>query len=98
MTLTVIRGGEYARFMSDLPSPTRSLTLREIEEQHERVYRELEHGGAIRVYTNDSDMLLGVLTRDPRLFDAADIAQLQESGLIPPLDELVAMQDRADQA
>jgi hypothetical protein len=98
MTLTVVRGGEYARLMSDLPSPTRSLTLREIEDQRERVYGELERGGAIRVYTNDGGTLLGVLTRDPRLLDAADIAQLQESGLIPPLDELVAMQDREQSA
>ncbi len=98
MTLKLIRGGEYARLMSGLPSPIRSLTLREIEQQHERVYSELEQGGAIRVYTNDGSCLLGVLTRDPRLFDAADIAQLQEAGMTPPMDELAAMQDRDESA
>ena len=39
---------------------------------------------------------LGVLTRDKRLLDAADIAQLIENGHIPPLDELVAMDDRGE--
>ncbi len=64
--------------------------------QRERVYAELERGGAIRVYTNDMEHFLGVLTRDQRLLDAADIAQLIENGHIPPLDELVAMDDRGE--
>jgi hypothetical protein len=39
---------------------------------------------------------LGVLTRDQRLLDGAGIAQLIENGQIPPLDELVAMDDRGE--
>jgi hypothetical protein len=39
---------------------------------------------------------LGALTRDHTLLDAADIAQLIENGHIPPLDELVAMDDRGE--
>jgi hypothetical protein len=96
MTITLIRGQEYARLMSELPSPVRSLTLAEIEQQRERVYAELERGGAIRVYSNDSEHFLGVLTRDQRLLDAAGIAQLIENGQIPPLDELIAMDDRGE--
>ena len=96
MTITLIRGREYARLMSELPSPVRSLTLAEIERQHDRVYEELEHGGAIRVYTNDMQHLLGVLTRDQRLLDAAGISQLIENGHVPPLDELIAMDDRGE--
>ena len=96
MTITLIRGREYARLMSELPSPVRSLTLAEIETQRDRVYEELERGGAIRVYTNDMGHLLGVLTRDQRLLDGAGIAQLIENGQIPPLDELVAMDDRGE--
>ena len=82
--------------MSQLPSPVRSLTLAEIEAQHERVYDELERGGAIRVYTNDGEGFLGVLTREKGLLDEADIAQLIENGHIPPLDELIAMDDRGE--
>jgi hypothetical protein len=96
MTITLIRSREYARLMSELPSPVRSLTLAEIEQQRERVYEELERGGAIRVYTNDMEHFLGVLTRDQRLLDAAGIAQLIENGHIPPLDELIAMDDRGE--
>ena len=79
-----------------LPSPVRSLTLSEIQAQHARVLAELEQGGAIRVYTDDHEQLLGVLTREPGLLDEADIAQLIENGHIPPLDELLAMDDRGE--
>ncbi len=96
MTISLIRGREYAQLMSELPSPVRSLTLAEIETQRDRVYEELERGGAIRVYSNDMEQFLGVLTRDQRLVDAAGIAQLIENGHIPPLDELVAMDDRGE--
>jgi hypothetical protein len=96
MSITLIRGGEYARLMSELPSPVRSLTLAEIEDQHKRVFADLENGGAIRVYTNDMEHFLGVLTREKTLLDAAGIAQLIENGHIPPLDELVAMDDRGE--
>ena len=96
MSITLIRSREYARLMSELPSPVRSLTLAEIEDQRERVYAELERGGAIRVYSNDSEQFLGVLTRDQRLLDAAGIAQLIENGQIPPLDELLAMDARGE--
>lgn len=96
MTITLIRDERYARLMAQLPSPVRSLTLAELEAQHERVFAELEGGGAIRLYTNDMERYLGVLTRDQRLLDAADLAQLIENGHIPPLDELVAMDDRGE--
>lgn len=96
MTITLIRDERYARLMAQLPSPVRSLTLAELEAQHERVFAELERGGAIRVYTNDMARYLGVLTRDKTLLDAADIAQLIENGHMPPLDELVAMDDRGE--
>jgi len=83
-----------ARLIAQLPSPVRSLTLAEIEQQHKRVFDELERGGAIRVYAKDDEHFLGVLTRDKTLLDAADIAMLIENGHIPPLDELIAMDDR----
>ena len=96
MSITLIRAREYACVMSELPSPVRSLTLAEIGDQRERVFDELERGGAIRVYSNDDEHFLGVLTRDQTLLDAADIAQLIENGHVPPLDELIAMDDRGE--
>jgi hypothetical protein len=97
MTITLIRaGGRYARLMGELPSPVRSLTLAEVEAQQERVFAELEQGGAIRLYTNDNPRFLGVLTREKALLDAADIAQLIENGHIPPLEQLLAMDDRGE--
>ncbi len=96
MTITLIRDGEYARLMPELPTPVRSLTLGEIEAQHERVYDELEHGGAIRVYTNDMEHFVGVLTRKGGLLGDAFIGQLIENGHLPPLDELLAMDDRGE--
>ena len=81
---------------ADLLIGLRERVQLEIEHQRDRVYEELERGGAIRVYTNDSQHFVGVLTRDQRLLDAAGIAQLIENGHIPPLDELVAMDDRGE--
>ena len=96
MSITLIRAREYARLVTQLPSPVRSLTLAEIDAQHERVYDELERGGAIRVYTNDGEHFLGVLTREKGVLDEAGIAQLVENGHIPSLDELIAMDDRGE--
>jgi len=96
MSITLIRSREYARVMSELPSPVRSLTLAQIEDQREQVFAELERGGAIRVYSNDGEHFLGVLTRDQRLLHAAGIAQLIENGQVPALDELLAMDDRGE--
>ena len=50
-TLTLIRTRRYARLMSELPTPVRSMTLAEIQADHEQVYNLLEQGGVIRVYT-----------------------------------------------
>ena len=50
--------------MSELPTPVNSMTLAEIQADHEQVYNLLEQGGAMRVYT-DEDHFLGVLTHDP---------------------------------
>ncbi len=96
MTLTLIRDERYARCMSELPSPVRSMTLAEIEAEHEQVFAELERGGAIRVYTEGMENFLGVLTRDRTLRHAADIAMLVQNEHIPSLEELEEMADRGE--
>ena len=65
MTIAVISGRRYSRGMASLPSPARALTLSEINADYARYLRELEDGGAIVVYSDDRQALLGVLTRDP---------------------------------
>jgi len=92
----MIHQREYAHAMTQLPSPVRSLTLAEIDEQHDRVFDELERGGAIRVYSNDGERYLGVLTRHQSLLGDADLAQMIENGTIPPLDQLLEMDDRGE--
>jgi hypothetical protein len=95
-TLTLIRDRRYARLMSELPTPVKSMTLAEIQADHEQVYNLLEQGGVIRVYTEGEDHFLGVLTRDRTVLDSADIGMLVQNGHIPALDELERMADRGE--
>jgi hypothetical protein len=96
MTLAVFRGREYHRAMATLPSPARALTLSEINSDYMRYLAELEEGGAIIVLSDDRQAVLGVLTRDPAVFGDAKLAQQIEDGHIPPLAELLAMDDRGE--
>ncbi len=89
MTIAVISGRRYSRGMASLPSPARALTLSEINSDYPRYLRELEDGGAIVVYSDDRQALLGVLTRDPEVFGDARLAQQIEAGHMAPLEELL---------
>ena len=98
MNAYLIIGAAYHRIMSDdgLPHPAEALTLLEVREQQARVLEMLEQGGAIIVYSDDHQHLFGVLTRDRRLLDAASIAAMIDTGHLPPLAELIAMDDRGE--
>jgi hypothetical protein len=89
MTIAVISGRRYSRVMASLPSPARALTLSEVNADYPRYLRELEAGGALLVYSDDHQALLGVLTRDPEVFGDAQLAQQIEDGHIPPLEQLL---------
>jgi hypothetical protein len=84
--------------MSDdgLPHPCEALTLSQVRDQQPRVIEMLEHGGAVIVYSDGQEHLLGVLTRDRRLLDEASIAAMIDTGHLPPLAELIAMDDRGE--
>jgi hypothetical protein len=43
-----------------------------------------------------SPMRLGVLTRDPALLGDVQVAQLIDAGHLPPIAELLAMDDRGE--
>jgi len=90
MTLSVIRGGRYDRFMSKLPSPASAMSLAEIQEDPERVAQDLMRGGVVLVLSDERDVYLGVLTREPSVLGDAELAQQIEAGHLPPLEQLLA--------
>jgi hypothetical protein len=81
--------------MATLPSPARNLTLSDINADYPKYLAELEQGGAILVYSDDRQALLGVLTRDPEIFGDARLAQQIEAGHLPPLEQL--LEDAVDE-
>jgi hypothetical protein len=94
MTLTVLRGEDYHRLMSKLPRPVRTMTLADIQADWQTVLAELKQGGAVLLESDGGEAFLGVLTRDAGMIGEAEIAQLVENGHIPPLEQLLAKDDR----
>jgi hypothetical protein len=94
----LISEAAYHRIMSDdgLPHPARGMRLSELHEDQSEVLAMLEQGGAIIVHTDDGEHLLGVLTRDRKLLDEASIAAMIDAGNLPPLAELIAIDDRGE--
>jgi hypothetical protein len=88
--------GEYHGLTSRLPSPVRTLTLKEIQADVPGVLAQLQQGGAILVESDDEQTLLGVLTREKGLLDEAELGAMIQNGQIPPLEELLAMDDRGE--
>ena len=97
MTVYLVARAAYHGGMDDgLPHPSEALSLAEIDADVERVTAMLAQGGAVIVLSNDREQLLGVLTRDPALLGDAQVAQLIDSGHVPPIAELLAMDDRGE--
>jgi hypothetical protein len=97
MTVYLVARPAYHQGMEDgLPHPSEALTLADIQDQLERVTGLLEQGGAVIVYSNDRQQRLGVLTRDPAVLGDAQVAQLIDAGHLPPIAELLAMDDRGE--
>jgi len=98
MTAYLVTRRAYHRAMSEdgLPHPAEALNLSEIRDQQARVIAMLERGGAVIVYSDDGEHLLGVLTRHPALLGEASIAAMIDTGHLPPLNELTAMDDRGE--
>jgi hypothetical protein len=97
MTVYLVARRAYHQGMDDgLPHPSEALTLAEIDSALERVMDMLERGGTVIVLSNDRQVRLGVLTRDPALLGDAQVAQLIDAGHLPPVAELLAMDDRGE--
>jgi hypothetical protein len=82
--------------IAQTPHPVRTLTLAEIQADWEGVLEELKEGGAILVESDGGEAFLGVLTRDTCMIGEAEIAQLIENCHMPPLEELLARDDRGE--
>ena len=97
MTAYVVAVRAYHRAMHDgLPHPSEALTVSELRDEQARVIEILEQGGAVIVLTDAGDRRLGVLTRQQPLLDEASIAAQIDTGQLPPLADLLAMDDRAE--
>ena len=97
MGVRVVSERAYDRAMIDgLPHPSEALTISEIRDEQERVIDILEQGGAVIVLTDNGARRLGVLTRRQPLLDEASIAAQIDSGRLPPLTDLIAIDDRAE--
>ena len=79
-----------------LPHPAETMTVSELNGRLEHVLEVLQQGGAILVYTDDLEHRLGVLTRQQPLLDEASIAAEIDAGHLPPIAELIAMDDRGE--
>jgi hypothetical protein len=97
MTVYLVARAAYHRGMDDgLPHPSEALSLAEIDADVDRVITMLQQGGAVIVLSNNREQILGVLTRDPALLGDAQVAQLIDSGHVPAIAELLAMDDRGE--
>ena len=97
MTVYLVPKRSYHPGMDDgLPHPSEALTLSEIRDQQGRVIELLEQGGAVKGYSDDHDHQLGVLTRQQPLLDEASLAALSDTGHLPSIAGLLAMDNRGE--
>lgn len=98
MTAYLVSAAAYHRIMSDdgLPHPSTGMRLSELRHRQSEALEMLELGGAIILHTDDGEHLLGVLTRNRRMLDEASIAAMIDAGNLPPISELIAMDDRGE--
>ncbi len=89
MSTIAVGSRRYHWLMAALPTPARMLCLSDINAGYHRYRAELEAGGVIVVQSDDGEMILGVLTRDPSMFGDAQLAQQIQAGHLPPLEQLL---------
>ena len=79
-----------------LPHPAFAITVGELRERLEEVREALDQGGAVLLFTDARDDIIGVLTAERSLLHEASIAAEIDSGYLPPIAELIAMDDRGE--
>ena len=98
MSVHLIPLAAYHHAMSTdgLPHPAETMTVSDLNGRLEHVLEVLDEGGALLVYTDDYEHRLGVLTRQQPLLDEAALAAEIDAGHLPPIAELIAMDDRGE--
>jgi len=71
----------------------RTMTVADIQAEWHAVLEDLRRGGVVLIESDGGDACIGVLTREAGMIGAAEIVQLIEDGHIPPLEELLTMDD-----
>jgi hypothetical protein len=76
--------------MAGLPADVKTITVSELRDNVDKVLAALERGEAYFVESDDRQRVLGVLTRDERVFDEAHAVALADAGLLPAdIEQLV---------
>ena len=79
-----------------LPHPATGMSISELSDHQDDALEILKDGGAIVLHSDDGEQLFGVLTRNTQLVGDATLAAMIDAGTIPPLDQLVEMDDRGE--
>jgi hypothetical protein len=72
------------------------MTVSELRDRVQQVREMLDQGGAVLVFTDARDDIVGVLTHNRPLIEETAIAAQIDSGNLPPIAELIAMDDRGE--
>ena len=79
-----------------LPHPAFAITVGELPDRLQQVRAALDQGGAVLLFTDAHDDIIGVLTAQRSLLEEASIAAEIDTGHLPPIAELIAMDDRGE--
>ena len=98
MNAFLISAAAYHRIMSDdgLPHPARGMRVSELREHQSEVLEMLEHGRSDRRPHRRWRAPARRADANRRLLDDASIAAMVDTGNLPPLTELFAMDDRGE--
>ena len=79
-----------------LPHPATGMSISELSDRQDDALEILTDGGAIVLHSDDGEQLFGVLTRNTQLVGDATLAAMIDAGTVPPLDQLLEMDDRGE--
>ena len=84
---------QYAGLMADLPDPILQVEISEIGERTAEILAVVDAGGAVLVWADERERLLGALSRKGWSQDEALLARDIASGRLPSLDVLAGLPD-----
>ena len=98
MSVYLVPGHAYHDDMhgDGLPHPAFAMTVGELRDRLQEVREALNQGGAVLLFTDARDDVIGVLTAQRSLLEEASLAAEIDRGHLPPIAELIAMDDRGE--